>query len=163
MPSPLQPWIALLCGACALAALACTPKVGDACTTAADCSSVGELLCDTSYPGGYCTNSCEPGTCPEDAVCVSFRFARSIEATCNDPQQPSPYERTFCMATCEDDGDCRDDDDYACIEVAPPSNLYGAAIIDTSPAGNKFCALPYPPGVSAPTDRDTGVCTGAAR
>ena len=53
--------------------LGCSPKIGDECATALDCSALGDRLCDTTQPGGYCTIfNCEPDTCPEEAACVAF-------------------------------------------------------------------------------------------
>ncbi len=54
-------------------ALGCTPKIGDDCTVSTNCSTTGDRLCDVTQPGGYCTTfNCEPGSCPEDSVCVNF-------------------------------------------------------------------------------------------
>ena len=62
----------------ALAALAlapvlgCTPNIGNKCSLSTDCSQLGDRLCDTTQPGGYCTVfNCEPDQCP-NAICVAF-------------------------------------------------------------------------------------------
>src|SRR5262245_26278271 len=94
----------LLCALLALGLLACAPEVGDDCKTALDCSSQGSRLCDRTQPGGYCTiRGCEPGTCPEEAVCVKFRPSEERLAV------------TYCMRKCDDNGDCRSDEDYRCV------------------------------------------------
>ncbi len=102
----------------------CAPKIGKACTLSTDCSQLGDRLCDTTQPQGYCTIfNCEPDTCPE-AVCVGFDS--QIDPACGGTQasQASRFERTFCMKGCNDDSDCRDG--YRCQE---PKAL-SAAIVD---------------------------------
>ncbi|MBM4370516.1 MAG: hypothetical protein FJ098_02630 [Deltaproteobacteria bacterium] len=77
---------------------ACTPMIGDECTYNRDCPT--GTYCDKTLPGGYCTLSpCYPGECPEYSTCIEF------------PEQ----EKAFCMATCQDDRDCREA--YKCITI----------------------------------------------
>lgn len=81
--------------------LGCKQHIGDSCGSSTDCSVTGERQCDLSQPGGYCTIfSCDPDTCPEGA-CVEWRFI------------PSRTAQTWCMKTCDFDGDCRAE--YACV------------------------------------------------
>jgi hypothetical protein len=128
---------------CALAAIAagCKPKIGDDCRISRDCSAAADRLCDTTSPGGYCTiYNCEPGTCPDDeSLCVEFGAQRSTVSKCVDLQSPSPYARAFCMATCEDDGDCRSG--YSCEDLSDASNPWGAVLIDGN-RGNRACVVP---------------------
>jgi hypothetical protein len=85
---------------------ACAPAIGDDCESSVDCSLNGDRICDISYPDGYCTvPSCEMDTCPDDAVCVQFRF------------EPPRLASSQCMAPCEADGDCRDSA-YQCVSAA---------------------------------------------
>src|SRR5687768_17386078 len=64
------------------AATGCAPEIGDDCTTSIDCSQLGDRLCDTSQPDGYCTIfNCEPDQCPEEAVCIAFGF--DIDPACS--------------------------------------------------------------------------------
>ena len=52
--------------------VACTPSVGDRCNISTDCSTQGDKLCDTSQPGGYCTQlNCLGNKCVDDALCIS--------------------------------------------------------------------------------------------
>ena len=68
----------------------CGKEIGDDCLSDAECGP--SRTCDKASFGGYCTvNPCAEGTCPEGAVCVTFLTTE-----------------TFCMAACEDGGDCRD-------------------------------------------------------
>jgi hypothetical protein len=101
---------ALACtGLFALAFLAagCPPAIGDSCGSSIDCSVNGDRLCDQSAPAGYCTvEACEADTCPEDAVCVRFR------------PEPERLARSACMKPCESDGDCRQEEGYACVSAA---------------------------------------------
>lgn len=91
----LLPYRALLALLLALvAANACTPAVGDPCTTSSQCSSSSgaSLFCDLATPDGYCTLSpCTKNACPEEATCVDFGT-----------------EASFCMRTCSPDDECRD-------------------------------------------------------
>jgi hypothetical protein len=105
--SPLALVAALLPG--------CSKEIGDGCSTALDCSASGTRLCDMTQRGGYCTlDSCEANTCPDEAVCVAF--GRRFEG-----QPVDRLARTFCMLKCDDDSDCRTDDNYACFAAAKSS------------------------------------------
>jgi len=74
----------------------CRPEVGDSCKLSTDCSITGDRLCDTSQPDGYCTIfNCEPGTCPDEAVCVEFHTTAER------------FARRFCVRECESSSDCR--------------------------------------------------------
>ncbi len=138
--------------------LGCQPGIGDDCESSADCSASGDRLCDITQPGGYCTIfNCEPDTCPEDAVCVLFSANSSTVPGCEQPYGTSPYQRSFCMKTCEEDGDCRNH--YSCIDVDAPGNPWGAVVVDGGENG-RICVVPYsasPP----PDDRSGDVCSGA--
>ena len=122
------PLVTLLLGA------GCAPKIGKSCTLSTDCSQLGDRLCDTTQPQGYCTIfNCEPDTCPE-AVCVGFDS--QIDPACGGTQanQASRFERTFCMKGCNDDSDCRTG--YRCQE---PKAL-SATIVDlTLPSTTGIC------------------------
>jgi hypothetical protein len=129
----------LLLAALAAVAAGCKPKIGDDCRISTDCSAAGDRLCDITAPGGYCTIfSCEPGTCPEDeSLCVEFGARRSLR--CKDNFARSPYARTFCMATCDKNSDCRSG--YVCADLGDPGNPWSAQPIDTN-RGNKVCLVP---------------------
>lgn len=125
---------------CALAAIAvgCAPAIGDDCESALDCSSQGSRQCDRTQPGGYCTIAgCERGTCPEDSVCVRFRPALERIAT------------TYCMAECEEDDDCRDDEGYRCTSQTEFSGGL-AEVLDGR--RKRFCSIPLL--MSLPRARD---------
>ncbi len=141
-----------------VATVACQPKIGDDCVSDVDCSSVGDRVCDSTQPGGYCTVfNCDPTSCPEDeSVCVAFGDARSVVAGCQNPGKTSPYVRNFCMATCDDDDDCRRD--YVCFDMAE-ENPWSAVVIQRKSKSTKVCVAPYS-GAPIPDDRDNGVCVG---
>jgi hypothetical protein len=102
--------------------LGCKPQIGDSCKLSTDCSVTGDRLCDTSMPDGYCTIfSCEPNSCPDNAVCVQFH-----------PSSPR-LSRTFCVAGCDKGSDCRTG--YQCI--APASR--DSVIIDQDPTHSNLC------------------------
>lgn len=160
------PWLAA-----AALALGCTPKIGDSCTVSTNCSATGDRLCDITQPGGYCTVfNCEPGTCPADSVCINFGTSLSAVPGCTPSQGNSPYQRSFCMAKCGSDGDCRGG--YVCRDLGgtpgpdgKPSNLLGAVLAESSGSG-KVCTVSGP---DAPplTTYDSGtqsneVCRGDA-
>lgn len=136
---PTFAFFATLLGLTAIA-VGCKPKIGDACSSSSDCSAQADRLCDTTQPGGYCTLfNCEPGNCPEDeSVCVAFS-----DTICDDPLRTPRFQRTFCMAPCDDDGDCRSE--YRCIDM-------GSAVIDANPKTRKVCAVPP----RAPSEQDGG-------
>jgi hypothetical protein len=123
-------------GVAALAALAgCSPKIGDSCTVSTDCSATGDRLCDITEPGGYCTIfNCEPDGCPDDAECINFGTQLSAVQGCSASQDNSPYQRSFCMASCKSDGDCRGG--YNCVE---PSVVFG--VKSDTMRSNKICAV----------------------
>ncbi len=133
----------------------CKPKIGDECTVSTDCSSTGDRLCDTTQPAGYCTIfNCEPGTCPEEAICVAFNTSKSNR--CDNPQDSDRLQRTFCMRSCDSDSDCRAE--YSCIDLNDFSNPWGAAVVEDGPVNGKVCIVPYS-GADA-TKNKTEVCTG---
>jgi len=141
----------LVAVSCALA-LGCKPKIGDDCSVSTNCSSTGDRLCDITQPGGYCTTfNCEPGSCPEDSVCVNFGTKLSPIAGCAPSQANSPYKRSFCMASCGSDSDCRDG--YKCLA---PTDF--SAVLAEHSSGNKVCAVPPKP---VPTGTSNEVCSGS--
>lgn len=142
---------------------ACQAQVGDNCQGNADCSQIGDRICDITQPGGYCTQfNCEPGQCPDEAVCVVYSVDVSPLMECVDPQARPRTARTFCMKRCEKDSNCRDEEGYVCTPAADLEgpNLWGARIISD---GTKevwgICQSPLT--AELPEDsRETGVCTG---
>lgn len=116
---------------------ACKKVIGDACTANTDCSVSADRICDLSQTSGYCTvPGCEPGSCPDNGVCVFF-----------DAHAPR-LRRRYCMAGCNGDSDCRSDyrcvrpDPVACIqsttEVLPAGQTCNR-IGDTSPSYAGWC------------------------
>jgi hypothetical protein len=87
----------------------CTPEIGDKCVLSTDCSTRGDRLCDTSQPDGYCTQfNCSKNSCPDDAACILFNAA---VPGCGYDDRAGKYgsrvARSFCVAMCTSDGDCR--------------------------------------------------------
>jgi hypothetical protein len=142
-------------------ALGCTPKIGDDCSVSTNCSTTGDRLCDVTQPGGYCTKfNCEPGSCPADSVCVNFGTRLSPVDGCAPSQANSPYKRSFCMASCGDDGDCRSG--YKCLSPREPclassTDCFNAVLAEHS-SGSKVCAVPPKP---VPTNTENEVCLGS--
>ncbi len=143
MPRPPEKLL-LLVALAAFAALsgACKPKIGDDCKISTDCSAAGDRLCDITAPGGYCTMfNCEPGTCPDgESLCVEFGATRDAAEQCQDLASPSPYARSFCMQTCDNNGDCRSG--YTCADLSKLPNDWDAVLIDKG-RGNRACVAPY--------------------
>jgi hypothetical protein len=136
----------------ALVAVGCKPKIGEDCAISTDCSLNGDRLCDITQPGGYCTVfNCEPNGCPDDATCVAFS-----EGTCSTVTVSTRLRRTFCMATCEDDGDCRGGD-YRCIDT---TNDPARTVVDVNASTRRICAVPTlaPPPDAGPPRRDPPSC-----
>jgi hypothetical protein len=152
--SPFTRWglLALALAAGALA-LGCTPQIGDKCTVSTNCSSTGDRLCDVTQPDGYCTKfNCEPGQCPDNSVCVNFGTTLSpVSLACSPSQANSPYKRSFCMADCSDDSDCRDG--YKC---QAPTEFY--AVLAEHSSGTRVCAVPPKPLPKGTSDE---VCIGS--
>ena len=143
----------------ALELMGCKPEIGDECTVSTDCSAAGERLCDTTQPGGYCTIfNCEPGTCPEEAICISYGSMLSTVPACRDRNRRSRYEETYCVAKCEEDDDCRGG--YACIDMGNPNNAGGVVVVEHGTVDSRVCVVPYS-GMPIPPDRSTEVCTGS--
>jgi len=133
-------------------AVGCTPKIGDDCTVSTNCSTTGDRLCDTTQPGGYCTIfNCEPGSCPDDAKCVNFGIYLSPVAGCVSSQGNSPYKRSFCMASCDSNADCRGG--YECLA---PSELH--AVLAEHSGDHKVCAVRPKP---VPEMTSNEVCIGS--
>jgi hypothetical protein len=141
-----------------LAALAgCTPSIGDKCNLSTDCSLRGDRLCDTSQPGGYCTQfNCKGDDCPNSAACVLFHA--NVQGCGFDDRIPSRTGRTFCMAQCQSNGDCRDG--YICTD--PRQAPWSALIIDDDQS-QRVCIVPPDNGVIGPdasiTITDAAVCS----
>ncbi|WP_437811418.1 hypothetical protein [Sorangium sp. So ce1078] len=152
----------------------CGPQIGDACITSLDCAQQEQrLFCDGTQPGGYCTVfNCEPDSCYGSSVCVAFNpVLDQACGTLDDVRWPR-FERTFCMATCDDDDDCRSG--YSCVALrdirdvaAIPPGERSAAIVDAEPESSKAClpdpsSTPSAPGEpSGDVESAPGICTGA--
>lgn len=158
LPSRLQFFTAVLALA---AASGCQPLIGDDCVADVECSRLGDRICDTTQPGGYCTQfNCGPRTCPDEAICVAFGNTPSTAVGCGDVGKSSPYVRNFCMRMCDTDNDCRPG--YECRDFAGP-NPWGADIIEGDPVRTTICVLPrrsssIDPDVLAGLDEN--VCRG---
>lgn len=131
---------------------ACTPKIGDDCKLSTDCSLSGSSnrLCDTSQPGGYCTEfNCTGNRCGEDAACALF--AAAVPGCGYDDRNGSSGARTaraFCVATCESDGDCRDG--YACVD--PRTSPWDALVLDDKQDVKTCMVLPSSSADAGTTD-----------
>lgn len=140
---------------------ACQPKIGDECVTDLDCSQAGDRLCDTTQLDGYCTQAdCSPTSCPEkESICVAFNNTVSTQGSCNVRGQTSPYLRTFCMATCKREKDCRNG--YSCIDMSK-TNDWGASIIEQKPEETSVC-IQVMSFAEQDEEQEDEVCTGAAQ
>ncbi len=146
--APAMPRVLLLClsvlgSALALGALGCTPSIGDKCVLSTDCSVRGDRLCDTAEPGGYCTIfNCSGNLCPDQAACVLFHAA--VQGCGYDDRRASRTGRTFCMAQCQSDSDCRGG--YICAD--PRKTPWSAVILDDDQT-QRVCIVPPDNGESA--------------
>lgn len=126
-PRATVPRFAILAIACfaTFANVACSPQIGDDCTSSIKCDLNNTRICDLSLPEGYCTiSNCEASSCPQDeAVCIQFFYTEPRRA------------QSYCMDRCENDGDCRDGVGYRCLHA---SDLDAISLDDD--AG--FCAIP---------------------
>ena len=145
------------------AGAACGRKIGDSCSTGADCDpSGGTRTCDLSQPGGYCViEGCDARSCPSEAVCVRFFPTMFLDPTkacdpaaaacapdelCLPDMDPATghcvrqsLEKRACVLGCGGNGDCRGG--YQCV----PSGTDGTMALRVSPTDHpKFC-VPIPP------------------
>jgi len=122
------PWIL---ASFALLVVGCGPAIGDDCSSSLDCSQQNNRVCDRQQPGGYCTViGCENNSCPDDAVCVTFR------------PEPERLASTWCMAACEDTDDCRGDDGYRCRSAAQLNSVVADTAAVAYKPSAKFCVIP---------------------
>jgi hypothetical protein len=82
-------------------------------------------LCDTTQPGGYCTQfNCVADKCPDQAACVIFE---SSVPGCTYSDRGIPRTgRQFCVAQCHQNSDCRQG--YVCADPRTPP--WNALILD---------------------------------
>jgi hypothetical protein len=145
----------------AMAAVGCAPKIGDKCALSTDCSQQGTLVCDTSQPGGYCTQlNCTNGSCPNDAVCVEFQ-ASIPGCAYNDYQSPSRTGRSFCMERCSQDSTCRQDEGYICRD--PTTQPWNAAILDNDNTQSHGVCIVQPGLLEASSTPGAAVCPAPGR
>jgi hypothetical protein len=128
----------------ALAAVGCTPVIGDSCAGSLDCSINNERVCDTTVRNGQCTVfNCEPDSCPDAALCVRFREGAS--------------QFTACMRSCEASSQCREGDGFRCAlpdpmledrfyldedgdgAPGPEETRVSATVVDVDPLRAGFC------------------------
>ena len=146
--------------ALSFSAVGCTPNIGDKCALSTDCSIRGDRLCDTSQPGGYCTIfNCRTDSCPDKAACVLFQAG--VQGCGYDDRTFSRTGRTFCMAQCHSDSDCRDG--YMCTDPRQPP--WSALIIDDDQS-QRVCIVRPDDGVVGPNASvatvDAAVCSPSA-
>jgi hypothetical protein len=60
------------------------------------------------------------------------------------------------MKTCSGNGDCRTDEDYACVNAEEVEG-WSATVVERGKASKKVCAPVYT-GVAIPSERPTDVC-----
>jgi len=93
----------------------CAAEIGDSCSYDVDCSPNMDRNCDRNQPSGYCLIlSCDPDTCPSEAVCVEFTTPcpdGTDEEICG--QIEENRERTYCLRHCTSGKDCRSS--YECL------------------------------------------------
>lgn len=132
-------------------AVACTPEIGDKCQVSTDCSIRGDRLCDLSQPGGYCTQlNCRGNGCADEAACVLFN---SAVPGCAYDDRAGPFgsrvARSFCMAVCESNADCRDG--YVCADPRTPP--WNAVILDDDQSKRACLAAPLDTQQGGATER----------
>ncbi len=143
--------------------LGCQPKIGDDCIQDQNCSQMGDRICDTTQPGGYCTQfNCDPSSCPDkEAICIAFSNTPSTVQGCSNLGRTSPYARNFCAESCEKNLDCRAG--YLCLDLAE-DNPWGADVIQENPDNTKVCIFPQTGAEIYEVDpeRSNEVCEGAS-
>ncbi len=142
----------LLAGAFAVASMAlmgCQSVIGDGCVLSTDCSFRGDRLCDTSQPGGYCTQfPCRGNLCPDEASCVLFNSR--IPGCGFDDRAGSTGSRSarqFCVASCNTNDDCRPG--YVCADPRTPP--WNALILDDNQTKRTCLVIPAEAATTAPS------------
>jgi hypothetical protein len=142
----------------ALLGLGCTPSVGSSCQLSSDCGTTGQLVCDTSEIGGYCTVvDCLSDSCPDNAACILF-YPSIPGCGYDDYTEGSRLSEPFCMATCSSTSDCRSG--YICAN--PTESPWYADILDDN--NQELVCLPMPESspvglnASSTLDTDAAVC-----
>ena len=76
---------------------------------------------------------CQEGTCPGDAVCVTFwpKTDRSADI--------DRLSTNYCMRKCDERSDCRDDEGYDCLS-SKDFGAHGESAVLGS-ADQRFCAV----------------------
>lgn len=101
--------------------------------------------------------NCSPTSCPEgESICVAFGVVQSNVSGCANTSRPSPYLRTYCMKTCEEDSDCRVG--YECHDFSK-ENPWGGVVIQEEAKDTRICIAPQS-GAPIEEDRKNEVCTG---
>lgn len=126
MPVPTRLFLA-----CIALLTACTPAIGDKCTTDTKCGT--SLTCDLATPEGYCTKTpCRAGECPPEATCVDFGA-----------------EQRYCMMICDADVTCREGlecrSTSLCGPDAPTPTSAGPCGMEagaSATVGKSFCGVP---------------------
>lgn len=152
-------WAALAFSAFALGLAGCQSSIGDGCVLSTDCSIRGDRLCDTSQPGGYCTQfPCRGNLCPDEAACVLFNS--SIPGCGYDDRAGSTGSRAarqFCVASCKSNGDCRPG--YVCADPRLPP--WNALVLDDDQT-RRTCLVIPPDPVTVDGGASTTVCGPSA-
>ncbi|MBN2693797.1 hypothetical protein JXR93_03960 [bacterium] len=82
--------------------ISCSGETGDSCSSDGDCDTT--LVCEESYPGGYCIaydcDYTDSSACSEEAQCTYF----------------NEINRSFCLKKCNSNSDCRSD--YSCQGIS---------------------------------------------
>jgi hypothetical protein len=117
-----------------MAAMGCSPRIGDGCASSTNCSVNGDRLCDTTMPGGYCTVfDCTADACPDDAVCARFQ-----------PDE-TRLSRNVCMRRCQADGDCRANQGYVCagsLDMVDENGDRLFGVVDINRPDGRICLAP---------------------
>ena len=100
----------------------------------------GDRLCDVSQPEGYCTAlNCRGGSCADDAVCVLFS---SAVPGCGYNDRSGTFgsrvARSFCIAPCTSNTDCRAG--YVCAD--PRTYPWNAVVLENDQSRRTCLAVP---------------------
>lgn len=107
----------VLCVGLFTLAMGCAPEVGNdgdvvggACVVNSECSFDSQCRTGEEFPMGMCANLCDSDEdCPDGAVCTD--------------------DGNFCMVSCESNGDCREDDGYACVVRQARGTMVGDVMV----------------------------------
>jgi hypothetical protein len=98
--------------------------------------------------------NCEPGGCPDEAICVAFSGGRQSRQRCQDTAASLLKRRTYCLRSCHANKDCRTG--YECADLGRAGNAWGAVVVESGAPDGRVCVVPVE--TASADGAELGVC-----